>query len=276
MFNPKGWFTNVKSIRSNDRYTHFAVAASKMALTDAGLEPGAPSDPSRLGVMIGSAFGGAETFERETLKLHGNPSRPKVSPFTIPALLGNTASGIVGIECNAQGPNYSVISACASGSHCIGEAAEVIVNGEVRSNEERSDDLKQHSAMTNNLLLVTSLFTRSSLRSSQADMMLAGGTEATVTPLVCAGFAAMKAMCTAYNDDPKKASRPFDKNRAGFVMGEGGGVVVLESLASAKKRGAKIYCEVRSDEERSDELTPPSIAVKTVRACTSVPDAPPP
>jgi len=206
MFTAKPWFTNFKSIKSNDRYTHFAVACSKMAMEDAGVEIGSP-DPSRLGVMIGSAFGGAETFEKETMKLHGNPSRPKVSPFTIPALLGNTASGIVGIECNAQGPNYSVISACASGSHCIGEAAQMIVNGE-------------------------------------ADMMLAGGTEATITPLVCAGFAAMKAMCTAYNDEPKKASRPFDKNRAGFVMGEGGGVVMLESLASAKKRGAKIYCEL--------------------------------
>ncbi|GMI38624.1 hypothetical protein TrCOL_g12772 [Triparma columacea] len=206
MFTPKPWFTNFKSIRSNDRYTHFAVASSKMALADAGLEVGS-TDPSRLGVMIGSAFGGAETFERETLKLHANPSRPKVSPFTIPALLGNTASGIVGIECEAQGPNYSVISACASGSHCIGEAAEMIASGE-------------------------------------ADMMLAGGTEATVTPLVCAGFDAMKAMCTAFNDEPKKASRPFDKKRAGFVMGEGAGVVVLESLASAKKRGAKIYCEL--------------------------------
>ncbi|GMI01649.1 hypothetical protein TrVE_jg9835 [Triparma verrucosa] len=205
-FDPKDHFTNIKSIKSNDRYTHFAVAASKSALSDASLPIGS-IPPSRLGVMIGSAFGGAETFESETLKLHKNPSRPKVSPFTIPALLGNTASGIVGIECEARGPNYAVVSACASGSHCIGEAMQMITTG-------------------------------------QADVMLAGGTEATITPLVCAGFCAMKAMCTKYNDEPKRSSRPFDNDRAGFVMGEGAGVVVLESLKSARERGARIYAEV--------------------------------
>ena len=192
MFDASEYFTSKKSIKSNDRFTHFAVGASKMALSDAGVSVESESfDPSLLGVMIGSAFGGAETFERETVKLNNNPGRPKVSPFAIPALLGNTCSGVVGIECKAEGPNYSIISACASASHCIGEAAEMIVNGE-------------------------------------ADMMLAGGTEATITPLICAGFAAMKAMSTTFNDDPKRASRPFDKNRSGFVMGEGAGVVLLE------------------------------------------------
>ncbi|GMH58266.1 hypothetical protein TrLO_g12566 [Triparma laevis f. longispina] len=202
----KQCFTNIKSIKSNDRYTHFAVSASKSALEDANIPIGS-TDPSKLGVMIGSAFGGAETFEKETLKLNENPARPKVSPFTIPALLGNTASGIVGIECEARGPNYAVVSACASGSHCIGEAAQMISTG-------------------------------------QANIMLAGGTEATITPLICAGFCAMKAMCTTYNDQPEKSSRPFDLDRGGFVMGEGAGVVCLESLESAKKRGARIYCEL--------------------------------
>ena len=131
----------------------------------------------------------------------------QVSPFTIPALLGNTASGVIGIETGAQGPNYGIVSACASGSHCIGEAMGMIVDG-------------------------------------HADQMLAGGTEATITPLCFAGFTAMKAMATKYNDDPKAGSRPFDADRAGFVMGEGAGVILMESLESAKKRGAKIYCEL--------------------------------
>jgi 3-oxoacyl-[acyl-carrier-protein] synthase II len=131
----------------------------------------------------------------------------QVSPFTIPALLGNTASGVIGIECGCQGPNYGIVSACASGSHAIGEAMGMIKDG-------------------------------------HADIMIAGGTEATITPLCFAGFCAMKAMNTDYNDNPTGASRPFDAGRGGFIMGEGAGVVVLESLASAKKRGAQIYCEL--------------------------------
>lgn len=131
----------------------------------------------------------------------------KVSPFTIPALLGNTASGVIGIETGAKGPNYAIVSACASGTHAIGEAMGMIVDGHV-------------------------------------DQMIAGGTEATITPLCFAGFCAMKAMNINFNDNPKAASRPFDANRGGFIMGEGAGVVVIESLESAKKRGAKIYCEL--------------------------------
>jgi 3-oxoacyl-[acyl-carrier-protein] synthase II len=130
-----------------------------------------------------------------------------VSPFTIPALLGNTASGVIGIECGCRGPNYGVTSACASGSHAIGEAMGMIKDG-------------------------------------HADMMLAGGTEATITPLTYAGFCAMKAMNTKFNDNPTAASRPFDNDRGGFIMGEGAGVILLESLESAKKRGANIYCEL--------------------------------
>jgi len=132
---------------------------------------------------------------------------PQVSPFTIPALLPNTASGVIGIECGCKGPNYGVVSACAAASHSIGEAFGAIQNG-------------------------------------AADIMVAGGTEATITPLCYAGFCAMKAMNTDFNDNPKGGSRPFDANRGGFIMGEGSGVVVLESLESAKKRGAKIYCEM--------------------------------
>jgi 3-oxoacyl-[acyl-carrier-protein] synthase II len=130
-----------------------------------------------------------------------------VSPFTIPALLGNTASGVIGIECGCRGPNYGIVSACASGSHAIGEAMGMIRDG-------------------------------------HADAMVAGGTEATITPLCFAGFCAMKAMNTNFNDNPTAGSRPFDAKRGGFIMGEGAGVIVLESLKMAKSRNAKIYCEL--------------------------------
>ena len=138
---------------------------------------------------------------------HYSGHHPQVSPFTIPALLGNTASGVIGIECGCQGPNYGVVSACASASHAIGEAMGMIQDG-------------------------------------HADIMVAGGTEATITPLCFAGFCAMKAMNTKFNDNPEAGSRPFDADRGGFIMGEGAGVVVVESLASAKKRGVPIYAEL--------------------------------
>jgi 3-oxoacyl-[acyl-carrier-protein] synthase II len=209
MFVATDHFVNPKNAKSNDRYTHFAVAAARQALKDGGVgdTPETLENPDRLGVMVGSAFGGMETFEKETLKLAQKPERPKVSPFTIPALLGNTASGVIGIETGAQGPNYGIVSACASASHAIGEAMGMIIDG-------------------------------------HADMMLAGGSEATITPLCFAGFCAMKAMNTEYNDNPKGGSRPFDAGRGGFIMGEGAGVILIESLESAKKRGADIYCEL--------------------------------
>jgi len=155
-------------------------------------------------VIVGSAFGGMETFEKMTLN---NAAGKKVSPFTIPMLLGNTASGITAIEVGAMGPNFGVASACAAGSHALGEALRHIQNG-------------------------------------AADIMLAGGTEAAITELSFAGFCAMKAMCSSFNDDPKHASRPFDSKRAGFVMGEGAGVLMLETEEHAKARGAKIYAEL--------------------------------
>mmetsp|Transcript_16919 Transcript_16919/g.24821 ORF Transcript_16919/g.24821 Transcript_16919/m.24821 type:complete len:472 (+) Transcript_16919:117-1532(+) len=208
LFNPADYFINAKNIKSNDRFTHFAVAAAREALKDGnvGDTPEAMENPDRVGVMVGTAFGGVDTFERETLKLAKKPERPRVSPFTIPALLGNTASGVIGIETGAKGPNYGVTSACASGTHAIGEALGMIKDG-------------------------------------HADMMLAGGTEATITPLTFAGFCAMKAMNTKFNDDPTKGSRPFDADRGGFIMGEGAGVILMESLESAKKRGVEIYAE---------------------------------
>jgi len=202
-FDPKPYFGNAKTVKSTDRFTHLAVAASKMALEDAGVEMESV-DKKRFGCIVGTAFGGMETFEKQTLNHNAGK---KVSPFTIPALLGNTASGIIGIEVGAQGPNFGVASACAAGSHALGEAL-------------------QH------------------MRAGRADVMLSGGTEAAMTPLSFAGFCAMKAMCSKYNDDPKTASRPFDSDRAGFVMGEGAGMLLLETEEHAKARGAKIYCEL--------------------------------
>jgi len=209
MFKPEEHFNNPKNAKSNDRFTHFAVAAARLAMKDAKLgdTPDTLEKAERIGVFVGSAFGGMETFENEVLKLHKKPERPKVSPFTIPALLGNTASGVIGIEIGCKGPNYGITSACASASHAIGEAFGMIADG-------------------------------------HADQMIAGGTEASITPLSYAGFSSMKAMTTDYNDEPQKGSRPFDADRGGFVMGEGAGVIVLESLESALARGANIYCEM--------------------------------
>jgi len=202
-FDPKPFFANAKTVKSVDRFTHLAVAASKMAVEDGAVDLEA-TDLSRFGVIVGSAFGGMDTFEKQTLNLDRGK---KISPFTIPALLGNTASGIIGIELGAQGPNFGVASACAAGSHAIGESLRFLQNGE-------------------------------------ADMMLTGGAEAAITPLSFGGFCAMKAMCSKYNDTPEQASRPFDADRAGFVMGEGAGVLLLETEEHALKRGATIYCEL--------------------------------
>src|SRR5688572_3677330 len=193
-----------KEARRNDRYTHFGFVAAKQAVADASLEMGR-EDPDRVGVMIGSGIGGMFTFETQ-LKVMGERGPRKVSPFTIPSLIGNMCAGLVAIELGARGPNYGVVSACATGTHALGEAAHTIRRGD-------------------------------------ADVMIAGGSEAAITPFAYASFCAMKAMSTR-NDAPEKASRPFDRSRDGFIMGEGAGVVVLESLEHARARGARIYCEL--------------------------------
>lgn len=198
-------YMDAKEARRNDRYTQFAVAGTRLALQDAALDP-STLDPSRIGVLIGSGIGGMETIEKQSFALFERGPR-KVSPFMIPALIANMASGVVAIEINARGPNFGLVSACATGSHSIGESAQMIRDG-------------------------------------RADIMIAGGSEAAITRLGYAGFCSMKAMSTNFNDDPQKASRPFDMNRDGFVMGEGSGILILESEESAKARGARIYCEV--------------------------------
>ena len=193
-----------KEARRNDRYTHFGFVAAKQAMRDAAIDM-TREDADRVGVMIGSGIGGMYTFEHQLRVLVERGPR-KVSPFTIPSLIGNMCAGLVAIEYGARGPNFGVVSACATGTHAIGEAAHAIRRGD-------------------------------------ADVMIAGGSEAAITPFAYASFCAMKAMSTR-NDAPEKASRPFDRNRDGFIMGEGAGVLVLETLEHALARGARIYCEL--------------------------------
>ena len=195
---------DAKEARRNDRYTHFAFVAAKQAIADSGLDM-VREDGDRIGVIIGSGIGGMNTYEAQ-LKVLAERGPRKVSPFTIPSLIGNMCSGLVAIEFGARGPNFGVVSACASGTHAIGEAAHAIRRGD-------------------------------------ADIMIAGGSEAAITPFAYATFCAMKAMSTR-NDSPQSASRPFDRTRDGFVMGEGAGVLILESLDHAQARGARIYCEL--------------------------------
>jgi 3-oxoacyl-[acyl-carrier-protein] synthase II len=201
-----------KEARRNDRYTHFGFVAAKQAVADSGLDM-AKEDGDRVGVIIGSGIGGMYTYESQLVVLSERGPR-KVSPFTIPSLIGNICAGLVGIEYGARGPNFGVVSACATGTHALGEAAHAIRRGE-------------------------------------ADVMIAGGSEAAITPFAYASFCAMKAMSTR-NDEPERASRPFDRQRDGFIMGEGSGVVVLESLEHARARGARIYCELAGYAATSD------------------------
>lgn len=203
-FNPDGYFGVPKDARRADRYVQFAVAASKMAMEDSGLDV-SQIDPRRFGVMVGSGIGGLATLEREhTTYMTKGPKR--VSPFTIPMMISNIASGIISMEFGLMGPNMVIVTACATSNHNIGEAWRMIKFGD-------------------------------------ADGFICGGAEATILPMGLSGFSNMKALSTR-NDDPQRASRPFDKNRDGFVMGEGAGVVVLEEYEHAVARGAKIYAEV--------------------------------
>jgi 3-oxoacyl-[acyl-carrier-protein] synthase II len=199
-------YMDKREARRYDRVSQFALAASAQAMESAGLE-GVPEGmaPHRFGVIFGSGIGGISTFEEQHRKLiEQGPKR--VSPFFIPMFIPDISAGLISMQWGLQGPNYATVSACASSAHAIGDAARHIRHGD-------------------------------------ADMMLAGGAEATITPMTIAGFAAMKAM-SARNDDPKTASRPFDLNRDGFVIGEGSGAIVLEALENAQARGADILAEL--------------------------------
>ncbi len=204
----RGWdptqHMDPKEVRRNDRYTHFGFCAARQAIADARLEMG-KENPDRVGVIIGSGIGGMWTIENQHKVLLERGPR-KVSPFMIPALISNMCGGLVAIELGARGPNFGVVSACSTATHAIGESLRMIRGGE-------------------------------------ADVMVCGGAEAAITPLAYAGFCSMKAMSTN-NENPAKASRPFDLNRDGFIMGEGAGILVIESLEHALARGARIYCEL--------------------------------
>ncbi len=204
-FNPEEFGIDKKDARKMDRFVQFASVASKLAVEDAGLVIGENADPERVGVMVGSGIGGLGTWEdQHNILLERGPKR--VSPFFIPMMIANMASGQVSILTGAKGPNSTAVTACATGTHSIGDSYKLIQRGD-------------------------------------ADVMIAGGAEATIRPTGMAGFCSMRAMSTR-NDEPEKASRPFDIGRDGFVMGEGSGVLVLESLEHAQKRGAKIYAEI--------------------------------
>jgi len=197
-------FMEPKDVKKMDRFIHFAVAASTMAMEDSGLKI-TLENAERAGVIIGSGMGGLPAIEYYH-KIYLEKGYRRITPFFIPMLIINLASGQVSIKFGAKGPNSAVATACATGSHAIGDAFKVIQRGD-------------------------------------ADVMIAGGTESVITPMAIGGFAVMKAL-SIRNAEPERASRPFDSGRDGFVMGEGAGIVILESLANARKRNAKVYAEI--------------------------------
>jgi len=204
-YNPNDW-AEPKEQRKVDEFIVFALAAAEHALADADWRPESDEDQARSGVLIGSGIGGLQGIEQAALLLeHKGPRR--ISPFFIPGRLINLASGYVSIRHRLKGPNHAVVTACSTGAHAIGDASRLIA----------LDD---------------------------ADVMVAGGTESPLCRLAIAGFAACRALSTHFNDEPERASRPYDRDRDGFVMGEGAGIVVLEELEHARARGANIYAEL--------------------------------
>ena len=204
-FDPAAFIEDKREAKWMDRFLHFAVAASKIAIEDSGIKISDENAPN-IGAYIGSGLSGVATIERTHAALLEKGPRRGISPYFVPAIIVNMSPGLVSIRWGLKGPNMSHVSACSTGAHSIGEAMRLIQRGD-------------------------------------ADAMVAGGTEATVTPLGVGGFNAMRAMSTR-NDAPQKASRPWDMGRDGFVMGEGAGILFIEELEHAKRRGARIYCEI--------------------------------
>jgi 3-oxoacyl-[acyl-carrier-protein] synthase II len=204
-FNANDWM-DPKDQRKADEFIVFGMAAATQALADAKWAPSTDEEKHRTGVMVGSGIGGIGTIYETSVTLFEKGPR-RVSPFFIPSAIINLASGWISIRHGLKGPNHSVVTACSTGAHAIGDASRLIMLGD-------------------------------------ADVMVAGGTESPINRISLAGFAACRALSTNFNNDPKRASRPYDKDRDGFVMGEGSGVVVLEELEHAKARGAKIYAEI--------------------------------
>jgi 3-oxoacyl-[acyl-carrier-protein] synthase II len=204
-FDPKPYFKNPKDVRRTDRFAQLAMAAAHLAMKDGGIDAANIEHRERFGVIVSSGIGGLKTLQdQQTVLMTKGPSRS--SPFTIPMLISNMASGLISMEYGLQGPNLCIVTACATSNNAIGESWRTIKFGD-------------------------------------ADIFLAGGSEASIVEIGLAGFSAMRALSTR-NDEPHRASRPFDRDRDGFVMSEGAGVVVVEELEHAKARGARIYCEL--------------------------------
>src|SRR6476620_11351577 len=204
-FSPERYIDSVQPGRG-DRYAQFALVAAKEALADSGLQM-AKENPRRIGVIVGAGMGGMVMGEREITQLYESQRPHRVHPNFIPVITLNSASGIVAMAHGAKGPNYTISTACSSSAHALGQALECIRNG-------------------------------------RADVVITVGADASITPLVFAGFCSLRALSTKYNDTPTKASRPFDRGRDGFVMGEGAGALIVESLDHARSRKARIYAEV--------------------------------
>ena len=199
-------YVSTKDQRKMDKFITYALAAAQQAIEDSGWQPQTQEDYEMTGVIVGSGIGGLRNLEDSAILIEKHGVR-KVSPFLIPSVLINLASGHISIKYGFQGPNHSIVTACSTGAHAIGDAARIIESGD-------------------------------------ANVMIAGGAEASICRLGVAGFSAARALSTNFNDRPTEASRPWDKDRDGFVMGEGAGILVLEEFEHAKKRGAKIYAEV--------------------------------
>jgi 3-oxoacyl-[acyl-carrier-protein] synthase II len=204
-FNPEDYIEEKKEIRKMDIFLHYALAASKMALQSSGLQI-TDKNAERVGVMVGSGLGGITTVEKYH-KVFLKDGLKKISPFFVPMLIINLAPGQISMYFGCKGPNSSMVTACATGNHSIGEAFKIIQRGD-------------------------------------ADVMFAGGVESTITPMSVAGFSAMKALTSTHNAEPARASRPFERDRDGFVIAEGAGILILEELKHAKKRGAPIFAEI--------------------------------
>jgi len=204
-FNPEEFIEDKKEIKKMDTFLHYALASGKMAVKSSGLVIN-DDNAERIGVLVGAGLGGLATIERyHTLYLEGGPK--KISPFFVPMLIINLAPGQISMYFGAKGPNSSMVTACATGNHSIGEAFKIIQRGD-------------------------------------ADGMIAGGVESTITPLAVGGFSSMKALTTTHNHEPERSSRPFERDRDGFVIAEGAGILVIEELEAAKKRGAPIHAEI--------------------------------
>ena len=202
----KSLLLETRDLKRNDRFIQYGLVAANMAIEDAGLNNLSETEKLRVGVSVGSGIGGLETIYEGSITINDKGTK-KLSPFFIPSSLVNLLSGQISIKHGFKGPNHSVVTACATGAHSIGDSGEMIKRG-------------------------------------AADIMIAGGSEAAVCKLGIAGFCAARSLSTSFNDHPEQASRPWDENRDGFVMGEGSGIIVLEEYENAKKRGAKIYAEL--------------------------------